>query len=170
MTSTINLNVKQVGSVAVPCPDAVNDYQRWMGEVNVHDLRYLHKFLLQTSTRFTKNNSLFLRFVDLALVNSYISHKETARLVSTTAISRGEWLSVLQNQLLQLKEESLRGCDATLQQPVKQGASVRLKHTAEQSEDRVTETGERKKTRRELHLHGGNADDEGENGSDSDQE
>ncbi|KAG3091548.1 hypothetical protein PI125_g17392 [Phytophthora idaei] len=35
--STINRNVKRVGAISVPCPVAVNDYQRWIGGVDVHD-------------------------------------------------------------------------------------------------------------------------------------
>ncbi|GMF51785.1 unnamed protein product [Phytophthora fragariaefolia] len=53
--------------------------------------------------------SLFLGFVDLALVNAYISHKQTAKIIGTPPMKRGEWYGVLQNQLLQLKAEDFAG-------------------------------------------------------------
>jgi hypothetical protein len=43
--STIVRSIKQVGAISVPCP-AVNDYQRWMGGVDVHDQLRLQKFSL----------------------------------------------------------------------------------------------------------------------------
>ncbi|KAL3674422.1 hypothetical protein V7S43_019044 [Phytophthora oleae] len=69
--STINRNVKRVGPESVPCSAAVNDYQRWMGRVDVHDQLRLQTYSLQTSTRSRKYyKSLFFGFIDLALVNA----------------------------------------------------------------------------------------------------
>ncbi|KAG2793350.1 hypothetical protein PC116_g27629 [Phytophthora cactorum] len=94
--STIGRKVKQVGSITVQCPAAVNDYQRWMGGVDVHDRLHLRKFSLQTSTKFVKYyKSLFLGFIDLVLVNTYIWHKKTATITGTAAMTRGEWHAVL---------------------------------------------------------------------------
>jgi hypothetical protein len=52
--SVIRRNVKQVGSLQVPCPRIVNDYQRWMGGVDVHDQLRLQKYSIQTSIRMRK--------------------------------------------------------------------------------------------------------------------
>ncbi|ETN14543.1 hypothetical protein PPTG_07571 [Phytophthora nicotianae INRA-310] len=149
--SSINRNVKRVGPVTVPCPAAATDYQRWMGGVDVHDQLRLQKFSLQTSTKFNKYYmSLFLGLVDLALVNAYISHKETARITGTTATTRGDWYCILQNQLLQLKPEDFDGAVATpppLRQK-RQRTPVRLTHQVKQSEDWVTVSGVQKRRQR----------------------
>ncbi|ETK94113.1 hypothetical protein L915_02784, partial [Phytophthora nicotianae] len=124
---------------------------RWMGGVDVHDQLCLQKFSLQTSTKFNKYYmSLFLGLVDLALVNAYISHKETARITGTTATTRGDWYCILQNQLLQLKPEDFDGAVATpppLRQK-RQRTPVRLTHQVEQSEDWVTVSGVQKRRQR----------------------
>ncbi|KAG6618509.1 uncharacterized protein IUM83_01177 [Phytophthora cinnamomi] len=78
--------------------------------------------------------SLFLGFLDLAMVTAYLSHKEACKLNGTTAMKRGEWYSVLQNQLLQLKAQDFQGITVT--PPTRSGQ----------------ETGLRKKTRRELQM------------------
>ncbi|POM70017.1 Hypothetical protein PHPALM_13628, partial [Phytophthora palmivora] len=149
--SSIQRNVKLVGPETVPCPAAVNDYQRWMGGVDVHDQLRLQSFLLQLSTRFTKYyKGLFLRFLDLAMVNAYISHKETARLAGTTPMSRGDWYCVLQNQLLQLKAEDFEGVVVTPPPPSqkRRRTPVRISHALEQSEDWVTVSGVQKRRQR----------------------
>ncbi|KAG2765910.1 hypothetical protein PC129_g13005 [Phytophthora cactorum] len=85
--STIGRKVKQIGAITEPCPAAVSDYQHWMGGVDVNDQLCLQKYSLQTSTKLKKYyKSLFLGFIDLALVNAYISHKETAKVTSTTTM------------------------------------------------------------------------------------
>ncbi|OWZ15267.1 hypothetical protein PHMEG_00011132 [Phytophthora megakarya] len=132
--STIQRNMKLVGPETVPCPAAVNDYQRWMGGVDVHDQLHLQTFSLQMSTRFTKYyKDLFLGFIDLALVNSYITHKECETRRHHRNAMCGFWFCVLQNQLLQLKLEDFAGVVMTLP-PTSQkrrGAPVRLSHALE---------------------------------------
>jgi hypothetical protein len=149
--SKIKRNVKQVGSITVPCPAAVTDYQRWMGGVDVHDQLRLQHYSLQTSTKFKKYyKSLFLGFVDIALVNAYISHKEAARMAGTPAMKRGDWYGVLQNQLLQLKAEDFAGVVAT-PPPASQKRKrvpVRLTHQLEQSDDWVTVSSVQKRRQR----------------------
>ncbi|POM68932.1 Hypothetical protein PHPALM_14843 [Phytophthora palmivora] len=130
--------VKQVGAVSVPFPTAVNDYQGWMGGVDVHDQLRLQAYSLQTSTRFKKYyKGLFLGFVDLVLVNSYISHTEAAKIAGTTPMGRRKWFGVLQNQLLQLKAEDFSGEVATPPPTTskRKRAPVRLTHVLERSED-----------------------------------
>ncbi|KAG3144897.1 hypothetical protein PI126_g13959 [Phytophthora idaei] len=149
--STIGRKVKQVGSITVPCPAAVNDYQRWMGGVDVHDQLRLQKFSLQTSTKFVKYyKSLFLGFIDLVLVNAYISHKKTAAITGTAAMTRGEWYGVLQNQLLQLKAEVFVGVSATPppSNQTRRRAPVRITHQVEQCEDWVIVSGVQKRRQR----------------------
>ncbi|KAG3179110.1 hypothetical protein PC128_g16083 [Phytophthora cactorum] len=149
--STINRNVKRVGAISVPCPAAVNDYQRWIGGVDVHDQLRLQQFSLQTSTKFKKYcKYLFLSFVDLTLVNAYISHKETARITSTAAMKRGEWYGILQNQLLQLKAEDFVGVMETPppSNQKRKRSQLRLSHAFEQCEDWVTVSGVHRRRQR----------------------
>uniref|UniRef100_H3H558 PiggyBac transposable element-derived protein domain-containing protein n=1 Tax=Phytophthora ramorum TaxID=164328 RepID=H3H558_PHYRM len=125
--STIGRKVKQLGAITVPCPQAVTDYQRWMGGVDVHDQLRLQK-------------SLFFGFVDLALVNAFLSHKEAAAMDGKPAMKRGVWFGVLQNQLLQLKSSDFAGVVAT---PLsgsqkRQRTHIRVTHQLEQRNDWVT--------------------------------
>ncbi|GMF38981.1 unnamed protein product [Phytophthora fragariaefolia] len=83
--------------------------------------------------------SLFLGFVDLALVNAYISHKPTAKINGTPPMKRGEWYSVLQNQVLQLKARDFAGVVVT-PAPVsnkRKRTPVRITHALKQSDDWV---------------------------------
>jgi hypothetical protein len=149
--SSIGRKVKQVGAITVPCPVPVTDYQRWMGGVDVHDQLRLQNYSLQTSTKFTKYyKSLFLGFVDLALVNAYISHKEAAKIAGTMAMKRAEWYSILQNQLLQLKAEDFAGVVVTPPTAIqkRKRSAVRLTHVLEQGEDWVTVSGVQKRRQR----------------------
>ncbi|GMF48759.1 unnamed protein product [Phytophthora fragariaefolia] len=94
--STIERKIKHVGALHIGCPQSVNDYS------------------LQMSTRFTKYyKALFLGLLDLALVNTFLSHKEAAKIKVTVAMPRAEWFVVLQDQLLQLKAEDFAGVQAT---------------------------------------------------------
>jgi hypothetical protein len=147
--SSIQRNIKQQGAITVPCPAAVNDYQRWMGGVDVHDQLRLQKYSLQLSTKFKKNyKSLFLGFVDLALVNAFISHKEAAKMAGVHAMKRGEWFTMLQNQLLQLKPSDFEGVVATPPASVHKRKRVRLHHQPEQNEDWITIGGVQKRRQR----------------------
>lgn len=148
--STIERKVKQVGAITVPCPAAVNDYQGWMGGVDVHDQLRLQAYSLQTSTKFKKYyKSLFLGFVDLALVNAYISHTEAAKIAGIPAMKRREWYGVLQNQLLQLKAEDFTGVVATPPPSAqKRKRTPRLTHVLEQCEDWVTVSNVQKRRQR----------------------
>ncbi|OWZ01771.1 hypothetical protein PHMEG_00026782 [Phytophthora megakarya] len=112
--SSIERKVKQVGAITVPCPASVNNYQGWMGGVDVHDQLRLQAYSIQTSTKLKKYyKSIFLGFIDLVLVNAYISHTEAARMAGTPVMKRREWYRVLQNQLLQMKAEYFTGIVAT---------------------------------------------------------
>ncbi|POM72710.1 LOW QUALITY PROTEIN: Hypothetical protein PHPALM_10538 [Phytophthora palmivora] len=54
----------------VACPKAVKDYHEYMGGVDVHDQLRLQRYSLQRAVTFRKYyKSLFLRLVDLAIVN-----------------------------------------------------------------------------------------------------
>ncbi|RAW26031.1 hypothetical protein PC110_g17567 [Phytophthora cactorum] len=88
--STIGRNIKQIGSITIPCPAAVNDYQTLMGGVDVHDRLRLQWFSPQTFMRFKKYyKNLFLGFLDIALVNAYISYKESMKINGTQVMTRG---------------------------------------------------------------------------------
>lgn len=53
----------------------------------------------------SRHKSLLLGFVDMELVNAYLTHKETCRIKRLVPKTRGEWYLLLHKQLLQLKGE-----------------------------------------------------------------
>ncbi|KAE8880108.1 hypothetical protein PF010_g24472 [Phytophthora fragariae] len=150
--STLERKAKRVGAIQVGCPQSVKDYQNWMGGVDRHDQLRLQSFSLQMSTRFTKYyKGLFLGFLDLALVNAFLAHKEAAKIKGTVSMKRSEWFTVLQNQLLQLKAEDFAEVEEATPPASRQKrrrTPVRLAHALEQSEDWVTVTGVRKRRQR----------------------
>lgn len=147
--STINRNVKGAGPTTVPCPQAVNDYQEWMGGVDVHDQLRLQTFSIQTSVRFAKYyKSLFLGLMDLVMVNAYISHKEACKFTNTPALKRGEWYAVLHKQLLQLKEQDFAGVASTPSPGGKKRRRRRAGHSLIQFDDWVTVSGIQKRRQR----------------------
>ncbi|KAE9017917.1 hypothetical protein PR003_g9183 [Phytophthora rubi] len=107
-------------------------------------------------TRFTKYyKGLFLGFLDLALVNAFLTHKEAAKIKGTVSMKRSEWFTVLQNQLLQLKAEDFAEVEEATPPASRQKrrrTPVRLAHALEQSEDWVTVTGVRKRRQRSFKV------------------
>ncbi|OWZ04760.1 hypothetical protein PHMEG_00023286, partial [Phytophthora megakarya] len=148
--SSIERKVKQIGPITVPCPAAVNNYQNWMGGVDVHDQLRLQAYSLQTSTKFKKYyKRLFLGFIDLVLVNAYISHTEALKIAGTPSMKRREWYGILQNQLLQLKAEDFTGVVATPPATTaKRKRTPRMTHVLEQNEDWVTVANVQKRRQR----------------------
>ncbi|ETI41172.1 hypothetical protein F443_13582, partial [Phytophthora nicotianae P1569] len=124
-----------------------------IGTIRTNRLGYdqrVKKHSQQMSTKFKKYyKSLFLGLLDLALVNAYISHKESARISGTVAIKRGEWYIVLHNQLLQLKAENFLGVEVTPPPSQKRKRTpLRATHALEQCDDWVTVSGTQKRRQR----------------------
>ncbi|GMF38049.1 unnamed protein product [Phytophthora fragariaefolia] len=142
--STIERKIKRVGALQVGCPQSLHDYRSWIGGVDRHDQLRLQSYSLQMSTRFTKCcKALFLGFLDLALVNAFLSHKEAAKIKGTVAMPRTEWFAVLQNQLLQPRAEVFAGVQAIPPASChkRRRTPVRLTHALQQTEDWVTVSG-----------------------------
>ncbi|ETI38782.1 hypothetical protein F443_15569 [Phytophthora nicotianae P1569] len=124
--SILERKIKRVGSIQGGCPQAVKDYQNWMGGVDRHDQLRLQSYSLQMSTRFTKYyKGLFLGFLDLALVNAI----------------RREYNGVLKTCFEIWHEDFGAGENI----PSNLGKRVVLRRPGQKA-------GKRKKTRRELHL------------------
>jgi Transposase IS4 len=148
---SIHRNIKGGGSKVVKCPKIVTDYQRYMGGVDVHDQLRLQSYSLQTSIRFRKYyKSLFLGLVDMALVNAYLTHKKTRCMNAMAPMPRGEWMGVLQNQLLQLKMEDLIDTPSASPSPtpITQRRRRQKGHVLAQFDDWVTVSGVQKRRQR----------------------
>uniref|UniRef100_H3GG04 PiggyBac transposable element-derived protein domain-containing protein n=1 Tax=Phytophthora ramorum TaxID=164328 RepID=H3GG04_PHYRM len=157
--ATIGRKVKQLRAITVPCPQAVTDYQRWMGGVDVYDQLRLQKYSLQTSTKFVKYyKSLFFGFVDLALSFSTTFFCERCSLDDAKL-----WLC---NKIRRQYNGVNKACfdiwhddfDAGESIPATLGKRVVLRRPGQRS-------GKRKRTSRELRLAG---DHERSNDKDSD--
>ncbi|OWZ09185.1 hypothetical protein PHMEG_00018154 [Phytophthora megakarya] len=133
----------------------------------------------------------YLCFLDMVMVNAYLSHKEATKIKKTVAMKRSEWFCVLQNQLLQLKADDFAGVDATPPRSIHKRkrtpgvgktcydiwhedfgagedipASIRKRVVLRRPGKKA---GRRQKTRRELQL-AGQGNDGGNNSGDGDDE
>jgi hypothetical protein len=83
----------------------------------------------------------------MALVNAFITHKESAKITGSTPLKRAEWFAVLQNQLLQLKLEDFQDVE-TPTDPKRKRSKLRPTHQLEQSDDWVVMSGVQKRRQR----------------------
>ncbi|KAJ0395196.1 hypothetical protein P43SY_008177 [Pythium insidiosum] len=148
---SIKRNVKGAGSMVVTCPKLVTDYQRWMGGVDVHDQLRLQSYSIQTTFRFMKYyKSLFMGLLDVALVNAYLTHRETCRIKRLVPKDRGDWYALLHKQLLQLKSEDFVEAIAPTPSPIARSRKRRRMegHAHIQFDDWVTVSGVQKRRQR----------------------
>ena len=94
---------RKLTSTEVTCPEFVADYNTFMGGVDTHDQLRLQRYSVQRSVRFAKYyKMLFLGLFDMALVNSYIVHREYCRSVGEKPLSHALFRTRLHEQLLEL--------------------------------------------------------------------
>ena len=122
-------------------PQLVRDYHKWMGGVDVHNQLRLQSYSIQTSIRFRKYyKSLFFGFVDMAIVNGFITHKEVMRAAGRTPMKRAAYMTTLHNQLLQVKAADFEAPDDLLspaprKRSRKAASGACVTHTMRQSQD-----------------------------------
>ncbi|KAG3198812.1 hypothetical protein PC128_g5767 [Phytophthora cactorum] len=148
---TIYRNIKGVGSTTVTCPKLVSDYQRWMGGVDVYDQLRLQTYSIQTAFRFQKYyKSLFMVFLDLALVNAYIMYKQTCLIKRRVPNDRGDWYLTLRKQLFQLNVDDFVDAVAPTPSPATRSRKRRRLdgHIHIQLDDWVTVSGVQKRLQR----------------------
>lgn len=103
--SSVNRKLKDGASTEVACPEFVADYNTYMGGVDTHDQLRLQRYSVQRSVRFAKYyKMLFLGLFDMALVNSYIVHREYCRSVGEKALSHAKFRIRLHEQLLEMTQ------------------------------------------------------------------
>ena len=101
--SSVQRKLKDGASTDVTCPEFVADYNTYMGGVDTHDQLRLQRYSVQRSVRFAKYyKMLFLGLFDMALVNSYIVHREYCRSVGEKPLSHALFRTRLHEQLLEL--------------------------------------------------------------------
>ena len=99
--TTIERREKTGAVTVVPCPQLVKDYQTYMGGVDKHDQLRLQSYSLQLNNRFVKYyKSLFLGFVDMAIVNGYIVHNLVNKTKGVKEKTHAEYQEDLQASLV----------------------------------------------------------------------
>lgn len=100
---------KDGSSTTVPCPQLVETYTQAMGGVDRHDQLRLHRYSIQTCTRFRKYyKSLFLSVVDMAIVNGYIVHRHACKAKGLRSPTHYEYLDRLHRQLIEVTAVEFR--------------------------------------------------------------
>ncbi|POM59702.1 hypothetical protein PHPALM_31524 [Phytophthora palmivora] len=118
------------------CPRVLKDYQTFMGAVDVHDQLRLQRYSLQLAVRF----SLFLGFVDLAIVNAFIVYNRARTAANKPKVSHIDFQKQLHLELYQLSEcdwtalQHTRGQNLT---PSKQRSAGSSTHMPVKTEDKI---------------------------------
>uniref|UniRef100_W5N8P6 Si:dkey-19f4.2 n=1 Tax=Lepisosteus oculatus TaxID=7918 RepID=W5N8P6_LEPOC len=82
---------------AIPIPDTVKDYSRHMGGVGLSDALIQYYILAHKTRKWYKK--LFFHFIDIAVVNSFLLHKELAESQSFQALTHKKFREELCKQL-----------------------------------------------------------------------
>ncbi|KAE9006166.1 hypothetical protein PR001_g16581 [Phytophthora rubi] len=86
---------------AVPAPELVRDYHRWIGGVDVHDQLQMQRYSVQLAYKTRKYyNTLFLGLFDMALVNAFIVHRYYRKVNNKRPPNHFAFLETLMQQLL----------------------------------------------------------------------
>ncbi|POM80586.1 Hypothetical protein PHPALM_1556 [Phytophthora palmivora] len=86
---------------AIPAPELVRDYHRWMGGVGVHDQLRKQRYSVQLAYKTRKYyKTLFLGLFDMALVNAFIVHRYFWKVNNKRPPKHFAFLETLMEQLL----------------------------------------------------------------------
>ena len=132
LSSTVSRRMRSGAVEHISCPKMVSDYHSYMGGVDRHDQLRLQRYSLQTTYRFRKYyKSLFMGLVDLAIVNSYVSHIKCAKDAGTKPVNRAAFMMELHEQLI--KQTAVDFAVEDQATPTSTGHGAR--HTIEQNND-----------------------------------
>lgn len=92
-----------LSSQAIPIPEAVLEYNKYMGRVDLSAT--LLKHFTRTKTTMKWYRKLFLLFVDIAVVNSYIMHKELLKGKQQKALTQKKFREILCQELVDFGSE-----------------------------------------------------------------
>lgn len=107
--SSVIRKEKNGASSTVPCPEFVASYNAYMGGVDAHDQLRLQRYSVQRSLRVVKYyKTLFFGLFDIALVNSYVLHREYCKNTQEKPMSHAEFRVLLHEQLLDMASSDFR--------------------------------------------------------------
>lgn len=107
--SSVIRKEKNGASSTVSCPEFVASYNSYMGGVDAHDQLRLQRYSVQRSLRVVKYyKTLFFGLFDIALVNSYILHREYCKNTQEKPMSHAVFRSLLHEQLLDMVASDFR--------------------------------------------------------------
>ncbi|KAE9062239.1 hypothetical protein PF010_g29486 [Phytophthora fragariae] len=86
---------------AVPAPELVCDYHRWMGGVDIHDQLRMQRYSVQLCYKTRKYyKTLFLGLLDMALVNAFIVFRHHKKVNNKRPPKHFAFFETLMEQLL----------------------------------------------------------------------
>ncbi|KAE9164544.1 hypothetical protein PF004_g29790 [Phytophthora fragariae] len=119
---------------AVPAPELVRDYHRWMGGVDVHDQLRMQRYSVQLAYKTRKYyKTLFRGLFDMALVNAFIVHRYYRKVNNKRPPKHFAFLETLMEQLLAIDsveafatiERATSAQERTAASPVRDGSTQR---------------------------------------------
>ena len=138
--TTITRKEKNGSTVEVGCPEFIASYNKYMNGVDAHDQLRLQRYSVQRCLRWKKYYmTLFFGLLDMALVNSYIVHRQYCKTTARKPLSHAQFRLLLHQQLINLTNIDFQQAPPTPKTPTMSpslGSSNVTTHRLEFADDK----------------------------------